>query len=336
MVLNSNTLSFGTLYNTNPIIDSVQVENNGCTDLSISNIVSNNSHFTPSWTNKIIAAGTSDWLPVTFTATTSGLETGVLTITNNDSLQIISVQANVIFAPVADYQFSVQNSCTGLVSFSNESTNGSQYFWAFGDGTFSAAVNPSHSYSKPGSYSVMLVTINSGGSDTLFKSVSLNDILYVSSEFPDTVQAGQVIQFIDSSMFPSSWQWYFGDGNNATSPNPQHTYANKGTFIVTLLASNSAGCSGSDNKQIVVTSGIGVSELIPKDLLVFPNPTRGVVKVSTASRIEFIELYSITGQFITRVQESDRIDLQHLPAGSYLLVINGGHWVAQKSIEVLK
>lgn len=336
MVLNSNTLSFGTLYNTNPIIDSVQVENNGCTDLSISNIVSNNSHFTPSWTNKIIAAGTSDWLPVTFTATTSGLETGVLTITNNDSLQIISVQANVIFAPVADYQFSVQNSCTGLVSFSNESTNGSQYFWAFGDGTFSAAVNPSHSYSKPGSYSVMLVTINSGGSDTLFKSVSLNDILYVSSEFPDTVQAGQVIQFIDSSMFPSSWQWYFGDGNNATSPNPQHTYANKGTFIVTLLASNSAGCSGSDNKQIVVTSGIGVSELIPKDLLVFPNPTRGVVKVSTASRIEFIELYSITGQFITRVQESDRIDLQHLPAGSYLLVINGGHWVAQKTIEVLK
>ena len=85
-----------------------------------------------------------------------------------------------------------------------------------------------------------------------------------------------------------------------------------------------------------MTSGIGVSEVIPKDVLVFPNPTRGVVKVSTVSRIEFIELYSITGQFITRVQESDRIDLQHLPAGSYLLVINGGHWVAQKTIEVLK
>jgi PKD repeat protein len=336
MELSTNALNYGSVYDTQPKVDTIIVENNGCTDLSITNITSNNSHFVPGWTVQTIAAGSSAILPVTFTATTPGLETGILTFANNDSVQLVTTQANVVFAPVADYQYTVQNNCTGLVTFSNESTNGSQYFWSFDDGTFSAAVNPSHTYTKPGTYNVMLVTSNTGGADTTYKTVTLNDVLYVDFAFPTSVQAGQVTQFVDSSMYPVSWQWFFGDGNNSTTPNPQHTYANKGTYIVTLLAQNSAGCSGSSNKQIDVLSGIGLDESTPDDLSIYPVPTTGRLTVETAAEVESISLYNMTGQFITEVRGQRSLDLSTLPAGTYMLRISGETWVMSRSVELLK
>ena len=336
MDLSTNTLNYGNVYDTQPKVDSIVVENNGCTDLSITNITSNNAHFVPGWTTQTIAAGSSALLPVTFTATTPGTETGILTFSNNDSIQLVTMQANVIFAPVADYQYTVQNSCTGLVSFLNESTNGSQYFWGFGDGLFSAAVNPSHTYERPGTYTVMLVTTNSGGSDTTYKTVTLNDVLYVDFEFPTTVQAGQVTQFIDSSMYPVSWQWFFGDGNNSTTPNPQHTYANKGTYIVTLLAQNSAGCSGSENKQIDVLSGIGIDESAPEDLTIYPVPTTGWLTVETTAEVQSISLYNMTGQFITEVHGERSLDLSTLPAGTYMIRIAGESWIIYRNVELVK
>ena len=335
MVLGTNAVNYGNIYNTTPVIDSVLVSNDGCTDLSITNVASNNAHFAPNWTSKTIAAGASSWLNVTFTATTATQQTGIVTITNNDSIQYVNLAANVIFAPDADYQYQVQNACNGEVSFINESTNGSQYFWAFGDGTFSAAVNPTHNYSKPGTYQVMLVTSNAGGSDTLFKNVVLNDILYVASEFPDTVQAGTTVQFIDSSMYANSWQWYFGDGGNATSPNPQHTYANKGTYIVTLLVANSAGCSASDNNAIIVTSGIGVDENLAIELTLYPNPTQGFVEIESSAKVLRMELYSPAGQLVYEGPFDTKLDLSSYPAGTYQLVFRGDEFVVRRSVGIL-
>jgi hypothetical protein len=40
---------------------------------------------------------------------------------------------------------------------------------------------------------------------------------------------------------PTRWQWDFGDGNTSTLQNPTHAYSSPGTFVVTLIASNSQG-----------------------------------------------------------------------------------------------
>jgi len=334
MVLGANAINYGNVYNTTPVLDSVLIENDGCLDLTISNVASNNSHFVPQWTSQTIAPGASKWLKVTFTATNSGAQTGLMTISNNDSTQFINLSANVIFAPTADFQYQVQNACNGTVSFTNESSNGSQYQWDFGDGQFSGAVNPQHSYNKPGTYTVMLVTSNSGGSDTTFKSVAVNDVLYVASEFPDTVQAGTTVQFVDSSMYANSWQWYFGDGNNSTTPNPQHTYQNKGTFIVTLLVTNTAGCSGSDNSPIVVTSGIGIDEKLLEASL-YPNPTSGSLHIE-CSAAERITLYSSTGAQILDIPFVEDLDLSNLPAGTYQIVLRGNSGLWRETISVVR
>jgi PKD repeat protein len=258
----------------------------------------------------------------------------LLTISNNDSVQYINLSANVIFAPTADFQYQIQNACNGIVSFTNESSNGTQYQWDFGDGQFSGSVNPQHNYAKPGIYTVMLITSNSGGTDTIFKSVALNDVLYVASEFPDTVQAGTTVQFIDSSMYANSWQWYFGDGNNSTTPNPQHTYQNKGTFIVTLLVTNTAGCSGSSNKPIMVRSGVGIYEEALQVSL-YPNPTSGSLHIE-CNEAERIVLYSSTGAQILDIPFVEDLDLSNLPAGTYHIVLRGNNGLWRETISVVR
>ncbi len=58
---------------------------------------------------------------------------------------------------------------------------------------------------------------------------------------PGTTCSGTV-QFSDLSKFnPTSWKWYFGDGDSSSAQNPTHTYSSSGTYTVTLIASNSQG-----------------------------------------------------------------------------------------------
>jgi PKD repeat protein len=54
---------------------------------------------------------------------------------------------------------------------------------------------------------------------------------------------------------PTSWAWNFGDGATSTAQNPpKHTYAQAGTYTVTLTATNATG-SDTATKQVTVSSG---------------------------------------------------------------------------------
>ena len=57
-----------------------------------------------------------------------------------------------------------------------------------------------------------------------------------------------------SSNAPASWLWTFGDGENSTSQNPQHTYSASGFFTVTLVATNPDGDSEVLSRRIGVSS----------------------------------------------------------------------------------
>ncbi len=57
-----------------------------------------------------------------------------------------------------------------------------------------------------------------------------------------TTTCSAPIQFTDlSTNAPTSWLWYFGDGNTSILPNPSHTYANAGVYTVSLVVSNAFG-----------------------------------------------------------------------------------------------
>lgn len=85
-----------------------------------------------------------------------------------------SISKTVFIDTLAKASFSVTNNCVGFNSVFKNSTTGKvkSYFWEFGDGATSSATNPTHLYSKAGTYNVKL-TVKNAGKCTATDSASL-------------------------------------------------------------------------------------------------------------------------------------------------------------------
>lgn len=153
--------------------------------------------------------------------------------------------------PTANFDFQVN----GLNAVFVDSSTGkpTNWSWDFGDGTGSNAQNPSHTYAQAGTYTVVLTASNAGGSSTKTKlvTVSLGDPPKADFEFQVN---GLTAAFVDRSTgAPTAWSWTFGDGSGSSAQNPSHTYAQPGTYTVTLRATN-AGGSNSVAKLVTLSN----------------------------------------------------------------------------------
>ena len=155
-------------------------------------------------------------------------------------------------APTADFVADTTNSCAAplTVNFTDLSTGGAvAWDWDFGDGNTSTAQNPTHTYTAPGTYDVTL-TVTSGSGCT--NTITFNNYIQIVPPVADFVGnpllgcIPLVVNFTDASVSNEpivSWQWDFGDGNTSTAQNPSNTYTAAGTYTVTLIIVNSAGCT---------------------------------------------------------------------------------------------
>lgn len=166
-----------------------------------------------------------------------------------------SVRVKVLANPAVF--FSHDTTCTSnpVVNFVNNTTRNGQvqpdmtYVWDFGDPASGAAnastlVNPQHTFSNPGSFSIGLMATSAEGCVTaigreinpfaappeadfriLGDSCSGYDITFL----PEVEQQGS---------FPLTYTWQFGDGSTSTVPAPVHRYAAGGTYSARLEVSN--------------------------------------------------------------------------------------------------
>ncbi len=114
------------------------------------------------------------------TYATAGTYTVKLVVTNDkacNGVDSLIRTVTVKTSPVADFTFTpvipVPNTPT---DFHNASRNATDYTWAFGDGTSSIEVNPTHQYRRTGNYTVCLEASNRGCKDTVCKTVA-SDVL---------------------------------------------------------------------------------------------------------------------------------------------------------------
>jgi PKD domain len=68
----------------------------------------------------------------------------------------------------------------------------------------------------------------------------------------------------------ASWSWAFGDNNTAAGQNQTHTYANPGTYSVTLVGTDGNGNSAFQRKDIIIAGGAGCPTAGPS--LIKPSP----------------------------------------------------------------
>jgi PKD repeat protein len=206
--------------------------------------------------------GTSSATNPSHTYAANGIYTVTLTVTNafgSDSEtknQLISVG----LGPVADFTGQPQSGEVPLaVAFQEMCTgNPTAWRWDFGDGITSSEKNPSHSYTRAGSYGVSLTCSNDFGRSTKTKAGFVTTGMPPTADFSSLARTGPVplvVKFTDASKGgPTSWSWDFGDGGKSSDRNPTHTYTKAGTFTVTLTVANAYG-SDSETKTGFVTAG---------------------------------------------------------------------------------
>lgn len=114
------------------------------------------------------------------------------------------------FLPEANFvYYNTINSYT----FTNLTTFGKIFIWDFGDGNKSNAVNPSHTYSRPGVYDVCLISTNNLGADTLCKTVFVYGLREVAPS--KAGNTSDVTLFIYGAGFDSKTKVYLRDNNGA-------------------------------------------------------------------------------------------------------------------------
>jgi PKD repeat protein len=128
------------------------------------------------------------------------------------------------------------------------------WHWDFGDGQISYLQNPNYKFQKPGFYNVCLTDSNAQGCQNTFCTtvhVGNTDCEALFSSF--TATASLSADFKDLSLgSPTAWFWDFGDGNNATTQNPQHTYNNTGLYSACLNTLNAKGCISQSCQDITI------------------------------------------------------------------------------------
>ena len=135
------------------------------------------------------------------------------------------------------------------VNFTDVTLNGPDaWLWDFGDGNTSQVQNPSHTYVNPGTYDISLTTSKQGQCANTFTFPSFIEV----SEKPDvqfsvdssySCVAPFNVQFFDNTFGAVSWDWVFGNGLSSNLSSPQVSFNDYGGFDVSLLVTNSQGCS---------------------------------------------------------------------------------------------
>lgn len=207
-----------------------------------------------------------------FTYVNSGKYNVSLIVENNFGCKSnAATQYNYIKVyPVVNASLTIKNnfSCDTflLSSFINTTTGGDglSYKWYFGDGDSTIVTTKDtvkHLYKNPGNYIVKLVATNASNCKATYTTPNDKKI-FVGKPKPSIVSADTVCSntnvVLTGSSVPVaySYKWIISDHNSTLyGATPTYKFDTPGTYTITLVASNYAGCSDTAKKQIVVKTG---------------------------------------------------------------------------------
>jgi len=167
----------------------------------------------------------------------------------------------VLSKPTANFTYSSNACVDASMNFISTSVFAdgtiTNWAWDFGDNTTSNEQNPSHIFTKPGTYEVTLkVTSNQGSKGSISKNITINNkpkVDFISnsisgcSPFP--------VSFSDQSVTDdgSQYLWDFGDFKLSAEKDPTHTFVENRSYTVKEIITTKGGCKDSLVKTSYIT-----------------------------------------------------------------------------------
>jgi gliding motility-associated-like protein len=174
-----------------------------------------------------------------------------------------TVTQSVSTSPIPVANFVAPLNCAGLPSvFTNAASVSTGVIvssqWYFGDLTPATNdTNPVHTYASPGAYFVSLVvTSDNGCRDTVIREVVVADQPVAIATAINNCVSDPILISAQSSVAVNGqinlYQWDYGNGYFNGSSSTIATYASPGTYPISLIVTNSAGCQ--DTTTVLVTA----------------------------------------------------------------------------------
>lgn len=184
---------------------------------------------------------------------------------------------------VEDVKLQYQN-CTLSASFSVPDP---KYQWYRDSVPIAGATQGTYKPTRAGNYYVKITDAFgcSGFSDSLY-------ILWPKADFTWNVTGGTAF-FTNTSSDAATYLWDFGDGTISTQPNPTHTYAVSGQYVVTLIARDA--CGSDTTRQIIGV--VSTAEAADDSFFigVAPNPNTGTFTLILNGDVQGEVLYTLLG-----------------------------------------
>ncbi|MEA3494526.1 MAG: PKD domain-containing protein, partial [Bacteroidota bacterium] len=210
----------------------------------------------------------NDTFPTHKYLSVDSFEINLIVTASNNCKDTVSKKKNVYVRPHPFVAFSLNDSDQCLnendFAFSNLTAWGKavrlNYFWSFGDNSFSTDSNTNHVFQKADTFFVKLTaTSNHNCKDSITKSVIVNPSPKADFSINDSAQCFNEnnFEFINLTTWSNAvrlkkYFWNFGDNNFSTDSNVNHKYKNEGIFNVKLKAINPYNCPDSIIKTVTV------------------------------------------------------------------------------------
>jgi len=172
-----------------------------------------------------------------------------LIVYNNSCADTIQLEDYIhITPPIAIFSVSYDCNEPFKRTFMDASLGADEWHWNFGDGDTSILQHPVHTYGAPGIYPVTL-TVKNYTTGCEYSRTYNTGIVSEAADFSvsDTVICrNNAVAFSAINMNQAniaSYIWSFGDGSSGTGSNISHTYMQWGAYDVSLIITDTLGCS---------------------------------------------------------------------------------------------
>jgi len=236
----------------------------------------------------------SGFSPPTVNFPNVGTHPVTLTVNQDGCIRSDTQEVVVMPLPTPGFTATPQDGCSPLtVAFNNTSgvTGGETWFWDFDDGTTSSLQNPgTHTFINAGTVDIvrnvtLTVTTDFGCVSSVSLPITIHPLPTAAFNAPNTVCLGEPVNFANTSIGGSTFNWDFGDGNTSTQASPSHAYTSTGNFTVQLISITGFGCRDT------------VSQTIQVDPIPTPNFQADTVCANTATSFTDLSTNAIGWQW---------------------------------------
>ena len=147
------------------------------------------------------------------------------------------------------------------------------YEWHWGDGTTGDGQQVQHTYAQPGSYEVTLTVGNNCGTAKVEHTVTVqdqpptcdppHDVSFTWD--PPMPSAGDPVTFTSAAQgtLPLAYEWDWGDSTTGDGQQVQHTYAQPGSYEITLTVGNDCGTATAEHTVTIHEEGVPYRIFLP-------------------------------------------------------------------------